>query len=136
MKKLINAPADVIEDYISGLVAATPHLARVDGLPIVVRSPQSAKSDDRVALVSGGGSGHEPAHAGYVGEGMLDAAVLGPVFTSPSVDSVYAAIVAAATRRGRAAHRQELHGRQAELRPRRRDGAGRGHPGRDGGRRG
>ena len=100
MKKLINAPADVIEDYISGLVAATPHLARVDGLPIIVRAPQSAKSDDRVALVSGGGSGHEPAHAGYVGEGMLDAAVLGPVFTSPSVDNIYAAIVASATRAG------------------------------------
>ncbi|GAA1957888.1 dihydroxyacetone kinase family protein [Microbacterium deminutum] len=100
MKKLINAPADVVEDYISGLVAAAPHLARVEGLPIVVRSPRSAKRDDRVALVSGGGSGHEPAHAGYVGEGMLDAAVLGPVFTSPPVDSVYAAIIASATSAG------------------------------------
>ncbi len=100
MKKLINAPADVIEDYISGLVGAHPHLARVDGLPVVVRSAPWAKSGDRVALVSGGGSGHEPAHAGYVGKGMLDAAVLGPVFTSPSVDSVYAAILSAATGAG------------------------------------
>lgn len=100
MKKIINAPAAVIEDYITGLVAATPHLARVQGLPIVVRSAASKKQDDRVALVSGGGSGHEPAHAGYVGRGMLDAAVLGPVFTSPSVDAVYAAIVASATTAG------------------------------------
>ncbi|MDQ0855703.1 dihydroxyacetone kinase [Arthrobacter sp. V4I6] len=69
-------------------------------LPIIVRSPESKKQDDRVALISGGGSGHEPAHAGYVGTGMLDAAVLGPVFTSPSVDNVYAAIVATATKTG------------------------------------
>lgn len=100
MKKIINAPADVIEDYISGLVAASPHLARVDGWPVVVRTPTERKGDDLVALVSGGGSGHEPAHAGYVGHGMLDAAVLGPVFTSPSVDAVHAAIRAVATRAG------------------------------------
>src|SRR5690606_36492124 len=100
MKKIINAPGDVIEDYISGLVGASPHLARVDGWPVVVRTPALAKDDARVALVSGGGSGHEPAHAGFVGEGMLDAAVLGPVFTSPSVDAVYAAIRAVATTAG------------------------------------
>ncbi|WP_426226357.1 dihydroxyacetone kinase family protein [Pseudarthrobacter sp. DSP2-3-2b1] len=100
MKKIINAPAAVIEDYIRGLVAANPHLGRVAGLPIIVRSPESKKQEDRVALISGGGSGHEPAHAGYVGTGMLDAAVLGPVFTSPSVDNVYAAIVATATNAG------------------------------------
>ncbi|WP_194409802.1 dihydroxyacetone kinase family protein [Microbacterium cremeum] len=100
MKKIINAPGDVIEDYISGLVGASPHLARVAGWPVVVRTPSDRKDDERVALVSGGGSGHEPAHAGYVGRGMLDAAVLGPVFTSPSVDAVYAAIRAVATRAG------------------------------------
>ncbi|GAA1701441.1 dihydroxyacetone kinase family protein [Microbacterium sediminicola] len=99
MKKIINDPADVIEDYIVGLIATEPHLARVEGWPVVVRSA-AARKKDRVALVSGGGSGHEPAHAGYVGRGMLDAAVLGPVFTSPSVDAVYAAIRAVATPAG------------------------------------
>ena len=100
MKKIINHPSDVIEDYIRGLVGATPHLARVAGWPVVVRSAATRKGDDRVALVSGGGSGHEPAHAGFVGTGMLDAAVLGPVFTSPSVDAVLAAIKAVATDAG------------------------------------
>lgn len=100
MKKIINSPAGVVEDYISGLVGAEPHLARIEGWPVVVRRPGTAKGDDRVALVTGGGSGHEPAHAGYVGHGMLDAAVLGPVFTSPSVDAVLAAIRAVATSAG------------------------------------
>lgn len=100
MKKIVNAPAGVIEDYISGLVAASPHLSRVESWPVVVRTPAERKGDDRVALVSGGGSGHEPGHAGYVGHGMLDAAVLGPVFTSPSVDAVHAAIRAVATAAG------------------------------------
>lgn len=100
MKKLINAPENVIDDYIAGLVSSWPHLARLDDAPVVVRSDDQRKPDDRVAIVSGGGSGHEPAHAGYVGRGMLDAAVLGPVFTSPSVDDVYAAIHAVATDAG------------------------------------
>lgn len=100
MKKIINDPGAVIEDYISGLIGGTAHLARVEGLPVIVRSPDSRKADGLVTLVSGGGSGHEPAHAGYVGLGMLDAAVLGPVFTSPSVDSVYAGIAAVATSAG------------------------------------
>ncbi|MDQ1129662.1 dihydroxyacetone kinase family protein [Microbacterium sp. SORGH_AS_0888] len=100
VEKILNAPGDVIEDYIAGLVRGTGHLARVEGWPVVVREPATRKSPDRVALVTGGGSGHEPAHAGYVGEGMLDAAVLGPVFTSPSVDAVHAAIRAVATDAG------------------------------------
>lgn len=99
MKKIINASETVVEDYITGLVEAQPHLMRVAGWPVVVRTAASRKRD-LVALVSGGGSGHEPAHAGYVGFGMLDAAVLGPVFTSPSVDAVYAAIMASATPAG------------------------------------
>lgn len=100
MKKILNSPQTVIDDYIAGLVRGTGHLARVADWPVVVRTAASRKSSDRVALVTGGGSGHEPAHAGYVGEGMLDAAVLGPVFTSPSVDAVYAAIHAVATDAG------------------------------------
>ena len=100
MKKILNSPQTAVEDYIVGLVRGTGHLARVAGWPVVVRTPATRKKDDRVALVTGGGSGHEPAHAGYVGEGMLDAAVLGPVFTSPSVDAVYAGIHAVATDAG------------------------------------
>ncbi len=96
MKKIMNRPDLVVEDYIRGLVAASPHLARVDGWPVVVRHPSTRKSADRVGVVSGGGSGHEPAHAGFVGRGMLDAAVLGPVFTSPSVDNILTAIRAVA----------------------------------------
>jgi len=99
-KKILNDPGDAVEEYIGGLVRGTAHLSRLDGWPVVVRSPGTAKPGDRVALVSGGGSGHEPAHAGYVGVGMLDAAALGPVFTSPSVDAVYAAIRAVATDAG------------------------------------
>lgn len=91
MRKLINDPADVVEDLISGLTARNHELARVTGRPVVVRA---RRADGKVALVSGGGSGHEPAHAGFVGRGMLDAAVCGPVFTSPSVDAVQAALQA------------------------------------------
>lgn len=98
MKKLVNAPEDVIDDYIAGLVGSSPHLARLTDAPVVVRAER--KPAERVAIVSGGGSGHEPAHAGYVGHGMLDGAVLGPVFTSPSVDDVYAAIHSVATEAG------------------------------------
>jgi len=97
-KKILNAADDVVEDYIRSLVGAGAGLNRVAGWPVIVRATR--KAADRVALVSGGGSGHEPAHAGYVGEGMLDAAVLGPVFTSPSVDAVHAAIRAVATDAG------------------------------------
>ena len=83
-------------------------------------------------MISGGGSGHEPAHAGYVGRGMLGAAVAGDVFTSPAARRR----ARRDPRRGRAgrgaADRQELHRRPAQLRPRRRAGAGRGDPGRDG----
>lgn len=110
IKKLIDSPDEVVEDMIRGLVGRHDGLTRVSGWPVVVRASQDGgaggaaadASDDtpgddasRVRLISGGGSGHEPAHAGYVGPGMLDAAVLGPVFTSPSTDAVHAAIVAA-----------------------------------------
>ncbi|GAA3692203.1 dihydroxyacetone kinase family protein [Arthrobacter ginkgonis] len=100
MKKLINSAEDVIEDYIDGLVAAGHGLARLPREPIVLRAPRFRKEPDKVAVISGGGSGHEPAHAGYVGPGMLDGAVLGPVFTSPSADDVYSAIKAVATDAG------------------------------------
>ena len=94
MKKLINSPRQVVPEMLEGLVAITPGLALLENEIVVVRA--DAPLRDSVALISGGGSGHEPAHAGYVGPGMLTAAVAGDVFTSPSTDAVLAAIRAVA----------------------------------------
>ncbi len=92
MKKLINDPADVVRDALRGFAIAHPGL-RVDvERRIVVRS--DAPERGKVGLVSGGGSGHEPLHAGFVGAGMLDAACPGEVFTSPVPDQVLAATAA------------------------------------------
>ena len=92
LKKMINKPDDVVEEMLQGMIAAHPeYLKRVDGCDVVVRA---GGSQGKVALVSGGGSGHEPAHGGYVGKGMLDAAVAGAMFTSPTPDQVYEAIKA------------------------------------------
>ncbi|MBB3953648.1 dihydroxyacetone kinase subunit DhaL [Novosphingobium sediminicola] len=94
MKKLINDPAHVVDEMIEGLVLADARLLRLAGETVVIRADYAALRDaGRVTIVSGGGSGHEPAHAGYVGEGMLTAAVAGPVFTSPSVDAVLETIL-------------------------------------------
>lgn len=95
MAQFINKREDVVIEAVEGLLAtsAVP-LARLDGYPhirVVVRADWDRS---RVALVSGGGSGHEPAHAGFVGAGMLTAAVCGDVFASPSVDAVLAGILA------------------------------------------
>lgn len=91
MKKLINDPNNVLEDMIEGMCYAhEEYLKRVEGFDVLVR--KNPKTSGKVALVSGGGSGHEPAHAGFIGEGMLDAAVCGAVFTSPTPDQVYKAI--------------------------------------------
>ncbi|MCH5138849.1 dihydroxyacetone kinase subunit DhaK, partial [Clostridiaceae bacterium UIB06] len=91
MKKLINNPDLVVEDMISGMIAAHPdYLRKSEAGNILVRKQSPVKG--KVALVSGGGSGHEPSHAGYVGKGMLDGAVAGAVFTSPTPDQVYEAI--------------------------------------------
>src|SRR5579862_847787 len=94
MKKLINRPADVVEEMLEGLSVLHPGSARLLGHKVMVRADAAEARDRQVAVISGGGSGHEPAHAGYVGEGMLSAAVAGEVFTSPSSDSVLAAIKA------------------------------------------
>ena len=94
MKKLINHPADVVQEMTEGLLAAHPGLSRLSTYTVLLRSDTAAIRDRQVALISGGGSGHEPAHAGFIGPGMLSAAVAGEVFTSPSSDSVYAAIKA------------------------------------------
>jgi dihydroxyacetone kinase len=96
VKKLINNPAAVVEEMVEGLVAVFPGLRRLADLTVLVRAEIPDRAARRVAVISGGGSGHEPAHAGYVGRGMLSAAVAGDVFTSPSPDAVLAAIRATA----------------------------------------
>jgi len=89
MKKFINDPADVVKESLAGLAAAHPDLVRVDfENQIVVRKDAPT---GRVAIISGGGSGHEPMHGGFVGAGMLDAACPGEVFTSPVPDQMLAA---------------------------------------------
>ncbi len=93
MKKIINDPNQVVQDMIDGLIVAnSKHLKQVPDTFVVAR--KDAPINGKVALVSGGGSGHEPAHAGYIGKGMLDAAVCGEVFTSPTPDQVFEAIKA------------------------------------------
>jgi dihydroxyacetone kinase-like protein len=87
MKKLINAPERVVEDMLRGMGLAHPELVRIiPEFNVVVRA--DAPVDGKVALVSGGGSGHEPTHGGYVGQGMLDAACAGAVFTSPTPEQM------------------------------------------------
>jgi dihydroxyacetone kinase-like protein len=89
MKKLINAPADVLAEALLGVAAAHPDL-RVDHANRVIFRADAPRQG-KVGLVSGGGSGHEPLHGGYVGTGMLDAACCGEVFTSPVPDQIVAA---------------------------------------------
>ncbi len=93
MKKLLNDPAKAVDESVEGFGLAHPDLVRVHTDPLFVTRATKAPPGT-VALVSGGGAGHEPLHAGFVGEGMLDAAVPGAVFTSPTPDQVAAAIEA------------------------------------------
>ena len=98
MKKFINAVDQVEDQMVLGMVKAYPrHLKKLDCGNVVVRAQ---KKEGKVALISGGGSGHEPAHGGFVGEGMLDAAVAGAVFTSPTPDQILEGIRAIATDKG------------------------------------
>lgn len=98
MKKIINNPDNVIDEMLDGMVASHPDFVkRLAGTDVIVRAE---KKTNKVALVSGGGSGHEPTHAGYVGKGMLDAAIAGAVFTSPTPDQIYEAIKAVDTGKG------------------------------------
>lgn len=92
MKKLINDPKFVVREMLEGTLHLTPLLALLGNENVVLRNDLPEPAGRKVAVISGGGAGHEPAHAGYVGEGMLSAAVVGDVFTSPSVDAVVAAI--------------------------------------------
>ena len=84
MKKIINKPEHVVSELLKGMELSHPELVYTEKLEVIARREKS----DKVAVISGGGAGHEPAHAGYVGRGMLDAAVCGNVFSSPSPDRI------------------------------------------------
>lgn len=96
VKKLINDPRRVVRQMLEGQVALHPGQALLAGEDVVLRAEIPPPAARRVAVLSGGGAGHEPAHAGYVGEGLLDAAIAGDVFTSPSTDAVLSGIRAVA----------------------------------------
>jgi ATP-dependent dihydroxyacetone kinase len=100
MKKLVNNPRHVVREMLEGLADLNPGLALLAEEDVVLRADLPEAAERPVAVLSGGGSGHEPAHGGYVGRGMLTAAIAGDVFTSPSVDAVLSAIRAAAGPRG------------------------------------
>lgn len=94
MAQFVNAKEDLVKEAIDGLLACSGgRLARLDGYPHIKVVYRADWDHSRVALISGGGSGHEPAHAGFVGPGMLTAAVCGEVFASPSVEAVLAGIL-------------------------------------------
>lgn len=97
MKKIINYPENVVKEMCHGIVLAHPELEMLPKYKVLYRKN---KNRNKVSLISGGGSGHEPAHAGFVGEGMLDAAVCGDVFASPSQIQVYQAIREMETKQG------------------------------------
>lgn len=98
MKKIINQPEEILNQMLEGLTYAYSDLVeRVNETDVIVKKDKEA---GKVGLVSGGGSGHEPSHAGFVGRGMLSAAVCGEVFTSPTPDQVLEGIKAADTGSG------------------------------------
>lgn len=96
MKKIMNKPEDIVTEMLQGMARVHPQLVYTPGAEVISRKDMG----DQVGIVSGGGSGHEPAHAGYVGEGMLSAAVSGNVFASPSPDRVLEGIRLANTGKG------------------------------------
>ena len=89
MKKIINDPEHVVSEMLAGIEISDSSLKYISGFEVIARREPNK---EKVAIISGGGSGHEPAHAGYVGRGMLDAAVAGNVFASPSPDRILEAI--------------------------------------------
>lgn len=93
MKKIINEPTQVVDEMLQGLSFMHDDLVqRLDGFDVIVRKTEKT---GKVGLISGGGSGHEPSHAGFVGDGMLSATICGAVFTSPTPDQILEAIKAA-----------------------------------------
>lgn len=97
-KKFLNVPDHAVAEMLDGVCLSTPYIARIADQNVLVYQPRDR--DETVAVISGGGSGHEPAMAGYLGEGMLTAAVCGNVYASPSVEAVLSAIRATAGKAG------------------------------------
>ncbi|MGT2887655.1 DhaKLM operon coactivator DhaQ [Streptococcus didelphis] len=89
MVSILNHKEAMIDHYINGILSAHPHLAKCDGQPIIYNKQQDPKL---IPLLSGGGSGHEPSHIGFVGDGMLSAAVYGDIFTPPKSQEILAAL--------------------------------------------
>src|SRR5258707_6554349 len=92
MKKFLNSTENAVEEMLEALAVLNPGVVRLPGHKVMIRADSEKVRELQVAVISGGGSGHEPAHAGYIGAGMLSASVLGAVFTSPDTDSIVAAI--------------------------------------------
>lgn len=92
-KRFINDEGSIVQDCVDGLIWSSENLARLDGYPDIKVVYRTDWSKDKVALISGGGAGHEPMHGGFVGQGLLTAAISGETFASPSIDAVLAAIV-------------------------------------------
>ena len=118
MKKLIDSPDNVVADALVGIEAAAP---TCESTTSIASSTVETHRPGKVGLISGGGSGHEPLHGGFVGLGMLDAACAGEIFTSPDARPDGGGDEERRRRRRRAAHREELHRRRDELRDGRRD---------------
>jgi triose/dihydroxyacetone kinase / FAD-AMP lyase (cyclizing) len=97
MKKIINRPETVVIEMCNGIVSAHPEFEFIENYKIIKKKEINK---NKVSLISGGGSGHEPAHAGFVGKGMLDAAVCGDIFASPSQIQVYQAIKETVSHKG------------------------------------
>lgn len=91
-KKIYNTLDTFVSDAVDGLLLLNPNLRKIGNYNILVRYDIEEYKKDHITLISGGGSGHEPAHAGFIGDGMLACAVLGNVFASPSVNMILAAI--------------------------------------------
>lgn len=98
--KRLSLTEDVVQSHLHGLCASESHVRLLDGFPQIRVAVNAGRRENEVALVSGGGSGHEPAFAGYVGDGMLTAAVCGDVFAAPSAEAVLAAIRSVTTDAG------------------------------------
>ena len=126
MKKFVNDPQQFVPEMLKGIELANPGtLKYVPEYNLIMRA--DAPRDDKVSIVQGSGSGHEPAHVMVVGKGMLDAACPGDVFAAPPSDYVYETTKLHGQPEGRAAHHQQLHRRQDGLRHGPRAGRGRGH---------
>src|SRR5262252_9628282 len=98
MKKLVNSPETILSESLAGFCRANADIVSLEGGGKFVR--RRSPNPDKVALISGGGSGHEPLHAGFVGTGMLDAACPGQIFTSPTPDQIVEAATAVGGKAG------------------------------------